>query len=65
MNSTFYFHFTNVKGIYKKAQKGEIKNLSGVDAPFESPKNPQITIRTENQSLSKSVQLLLKEVIEN
>ena len=55
----------DVKGIYKKAQKGEIKNLSGVDTPFESPTNPQIIIRTENQSPRDGVQLLLDVILKN
>jgi len=36
----------DVKGMYKKALNGEIKNFTGVDAPYEKPKNPEITVET-------------------
>lgn len=37
----------DVKGLYKKARKGEIKNMTGISAPYESPLNPDIQINTE------------------
>lgn len=47
------------KGIYKKARVGIIKGLTGIDAPYEAPKNPEITISTENLSVEESVELVL------
>ena len=41
----------DVKGLYKKARNGEIKNFTGLDAPFEAPKNPSIEVRTDLKSL--------------
>lgn len=37
----------DVKGLYKKARKGEIKNMTGISAPYESPLQPDIQINTE------------------
>ena len=37
----------DVKGLYKKARKGEIKNMTGISAPYESPLHPDIQINTE------------------
>ena len=36
------------KGLYKKALKGEIKNFTGIDSPYEIPKNPDIIIKTSS-----------------
>ena len=48
----------DVKGLYKKARQGEIKNFTGISAPFEAPLNPAITIDTSACSLEESVNLL-------
>ena len=37
----------DVKGLYKKARNGEIKNFTGLDAPFEAPENPAVEVRTD------------------
>ena len=41
----------DVKGLYRKARKGEIKNMTGISAPYESPLNPDIQINTEEVSV--------------
>jgi adenylylsulfate kinase len=46
----------DVKGMYKKARAGEIKNFTGLDDPYEPPANPELIINTENQTLDQSVQ---------
>jgi len=51
----------DVKGLYKKARAGEIKNMTGISAPYEAPKSPDIEIKTENESIESSV----KKIIEN
>ena len=43
----------DVKGLYKKARNGEIKNFTGIDSPFESPKSPDLEIRTDQKSLEE------------
>ncbi len=45
----------DVKGLYKKARKGEIKNMTGIDAPYEAPINPDIEIKTEEMTIEESV----------
>lgn len=46
----------DVKGLYKKARKGEIKDFTGISAPYEAPKNPDIEIKTENESLEEALE---------
>ncbi len=45
----------DVKGLYKKAEKGEIKNFIGLHIPYEIPKKPEIIIDTVEDSLESSV----------
>ena len=45
----------DVKGLYKKARAGEIKNFTGLDAPFEAPENAALEILTAGQSIEASV----------
>ncbi|WP_077623386.1 adenylyl-sulfate kinase [Sediminibacillus massiliensis] len=47
------------KGLYKKARAGEIKGFTGIDAPYEAPEKPEITIETDQQSLEDSVQVII------
>ena len=44
----------DVKGMYAKARKGEIKGFTGIDDPYEVPENPDLVIDTEHDSLSDS-----------
>ena len=50
----------DVKGLYKKARKGEIKNMTGVSSPYEAPINPDLVVLTEGQSVEKNVDQILK-----
>ena len=45
----------DVKGLYKRARSGEIKNYTGIDSPYEIPTNPELIIDTGNESLDESV----------
>ncbi len=45
----------DVKGLYKRARAGKIKNYTGIDSPYEAPDNPELVINTENESLEESV----------
>ena len=47
------------KKLYKRARSGEIKNFTGIDAPYESPEDPEITIHTDRESIRDSVGRLL------
>lgn len=49
----------DVKGLYKKALAGEIKNFTGISDPYEEPENAEITIDTDNINLEESVQKIL------
>jgi adenylylsulfate kinase len=56
----------DVKGLYKKARNGEIKNFTGLDAPFEAPKNPGAELRTDQKDLesckNELLDIILKKV---
>ena len=45
----------DVKGLYKKARNGEIKNFTGIDSPYEIPKNPNLIVDTEKENINESV----------
>ena len=49
----------DVKGLYKKARAGEIKNMTGISAPYEAPENPDIEIITENESVEAAAQRII------
>ena len=44
----------DVKGLYKRARAGEIKNYTGINSPYEAPANPELVINTESESLNES-----------
>ena len=52
------------KGLYEKAFKGEIKDFTGVSAPYEEPENPELILDTEKNSLSECVQQLVGKILE-
>jgi adenylylsulfate kinase len=53
----------DVKGLYKKALNGEIRNFTGLDAPFEAPEQPALEIRTDQQDYQGSLQQLLDALL--
>jgi adenylylsulfate kinase len=48
----------DVKGLYAKQRAGEITGLTGVDDPYEAPLDPEVEIRTQEQSIEQSVEQL-------
>jgi adenylylsulfate kinase len=52
----------DVKGLYKKARAGEVKNFTGIDSPYEVPDNPDITLLTHELSVEESIELLIEYV---
>jgi adenylylsulfate kinase len=52
----------DVKGMYKKALRGEIKEFTGVSDPYEEPHQPEILIESDTETLEESVQQVLKEL---
>ncbi|KAH8883962.1 adenylylsulfate kinase [Thozetella sp. PMI_491] len=52
------------KGLYKKARAGEIKDFTGISAPYEAPENPEITVRTDQLSVEESVRKIVDYLVE-
>ncbi len=53
----------DVKGLYAKARKGEIKNFTGIDAPFEAPETDFINLTTADTTPSEAARLLLDHIL--
>lgn len=53
----------DVKGLYAKARAGEIKNFTGIDAPFEAPENAEVEINTAELSIDASIQKVLDYIL--
>lgn len=53
----------DVKGLYAKARRGEIKNFTGISAPFEAPAHPALVLDTSALSLEESVDKLLELIL--
>ena len=53
----------DVKGLYAKARKGEIKEFTGVSAPFEAPERPDLSLDTSVLSVEQSVSRLLELIV--
>ena len=54
----------DVKGLYKKARAGEIKNFTGIDDPYEPPFNPDVECRTDLETVEESVSKVLAKLRE-
>ena len=52
----------DVKGLYEKALKGEVKNLTGVSDPYEEPLNPEITVDSETEAVAESVAKIMSKL---
>ncbi len=52
----------DVKGLYKKARAGEIKNMTGISAPYEAPEHPDIEIKTEDLSVDEAADKIIKYI---
>ena len=52
----------DVKGLYKKARKGEIKGFTGIDSPYEAPDQPFAEIRTDEMTIEQAVEELFAKV---
>lgn len=53
----------DVKGLYEKARRGEIKNFTGIDSPFDIPIDCDLEVKTNVLSIKDSVELILEKVI--
>jgi adenylylsulfate kinase len=54
----------DVKGLYKKARTGEIKNFTGIDDPYEAPLSPEVECRTDLETQEESVSKVLAKLQE-
>ena len=54
----------DVKGMYKKALNGEIKNFTGVDDPYEEPPNPELIVNADKETVDESVNKVLHTLYE-
>ena len=53
----------DVKGLYKKARAGEIKNHTGIDSPYEAPINPEVSVATGTDELELCAEQILKTLV--
>jgi len=51
------------KNLYKKARAGEIREFTGIDAPYELPVDPEIVVQTNQQSVEESVASILERLL--
>ena len=54
----------DVKGLYKRARAGEIKDFTGISSPFEAPKNPDVEIDTSVTGIKESVDIIFNAIID-
>lgn len=55
----------DVKGLYARARRGEVKDFTGISAPFEAPEQPALSIDTSQLTLEQSVHEVVKLITEN
>jgi adenylylsulfate kinase-like enzyme len=48
--------------LYEKARRGEVKDFTGIDSPYEAPENPDVIIDTENRTVDECVHMILHKV---
>ena len=53
----------DTKGLYEKARKGEIKNFTGIDAPFDKPMDANIVLHTDKLSVEECVEVCLRNIV--
>ena len=51
------------KNLYKKARAGEIKQFTGIDAPYEAPEDAEIVVPTDRQTVSESVRVIMEQLL--
>ena len=54
----------DVKGLYEKARKGEIKGFTGIDDPYEAPLNPEVECRTDLETLEESLAKVWQKLVD-
>jgi adenylylsulfate kinase-like enzyme len=51
------------KQLYKRARAGEIRDFTGIDAPYEPPEDPDIVVRTDRLSVEESIGVILEQLL--
>lgn len=52
----------DVKGLYQKARRGEIREFTGISSPYEAPSNPDVIVDTAGKAVEESVRFVLEEL---
>lgn len=52
------------KGIYKRAREGELSHVTGIDDPYEPPLSPEVTCRSDRETVEESAALVLEAIVE-
>ena len=53
----------DVKGLYKKARAGQLKNFTGIDSPYEAPENPDIVVNTVEMSADDAAEAIIRKLL--
>jgi bifunctional enzyme CysN/CysC len=53
----------DVKGLYKKARSGELKNFTGIDSPYEAPEQPEIRVNTAEMSAKEAAEFIIRQLM--
>ena len=53
----------DVKGLYKKARSGALKNFTGIDSPYEAPDSPEVRIDTKRMSPEEAADEIIRQII--
>jgi bifunctional enzyme CysN/CysC len=52
-----------VKGLYKKARSGKLKNFTGIDSPYESPESPEIRVNTVEMTPEEAAEYIVRQIM--
>ena len=53
----------DVKGLYKKARAGQLKNFTGIDSPYEAPENPEIRVNTVDMTPEDAARFIIQQIL--
>jgi bifunctional enzyme CysN/CysC len=53
----------DVKGLYKKARAGALKNFTGIDSPYEAPENPEIRVSTTELTAAEAADAIVSQLL--
>jgi bifunctional enzyme CysN/CysC len=53
----------DVKGLYRKAREGKLRNFTGIDSPYEAPESPELRIDTQSLSPEQAADLIVEHLL--